>query len=65
MQGRLAAGGHLEVAATDREIAIRYRVGAQVAQPGSVVLPARTISDLVALLDAHQPIVVAAKRDYK
>lgn len=48
------ADGHLEVAATDREIAIRYRVGAQVTQPGSVVLPARTISDLVALLDAQR-----------
>jgi DNA polymerase-3 subunit beta len=47
--------GHcLEAAATDREIAIRCRVGAQVAQPGGAVLPARTIADLVALLDATQ-----------
>jgi DNA polymerase-3 subunit beta len=46
--------GHLEAAATDREIAIQCRVGAQVAQPGGVVLPARTIADLVTLLDAAQ-----------
>ena len=45
---------HLEMAATDREIAIRYRVGTQVAQPGSVMLPGRTISDLVVLLDAQR-----------
>ena len=43
--------GHLEVAATDREIAIQYRIGARGAKPGKVVLPARTITDLVALLD--------------
>jgi len=47
--------GHLEVAATDREIAIQCRVGAHVAQPGEVVLPARTITDLVALLDVTRP----------
>ena len=47
----LRADGHLSVIATDREMSIRCQVGAQVARPGEVVLPARTISDLVALLD--------------
>jgi len=52
----LAVAGHcLEVAATDREIAIQCRMGAHVAQPGEVVLPARTITDLVALLDVASP----------
>ena len=46
-----SAGGHLSVIATDREMTIRCQVGAQVAKSGEVVLPARTISDLVALLD--------------
>ena len=46
--------GGAEGVATDRESAIRYRVGAQVARAGSVVLPARTISDLVVLLDAQR-----------
>jgi DNA polymerase-3 subunit beta len=46
--------GHLEVAATDREIAIQCRVGAHVTQPGEVVLPARTITDLVALMDVER-----------
>jgi DNA polymerase-3 subunit beta len=45
------AGGHLSVIATDREMTIRCQVGAQVAKPGEAVLPARTISDLVAILD--------------
>jgi len=48
------ADGHLEVAATNREIAIQCRVGAHVAQPGEVVLPARTITDLVALMDVER-----------
>jgi DNA polymerase-3 subunit beta len=47
----LRADGHLSVIATDREMSIRCQVGAQVTRPGEVVLPARTISDLVALLD--------------
>jgi len=47
----LRADGHLSVIATDREMTIRCQVGAQVARPGEVVLPARTISDLVAMLD--------------
>ena len=47
----LRADGHLSVIATDREMTIRCQVGAQVAKSGEVVLPARTISDLVALLD--------------
>jgi len=50
----LSADGRLEIAATDREIAIRCQVGAQVADPGEVVLPARTITDLVALLDTDR-----------
>jgi len=53
-----SADGHLEVTATDREIAIRCRVGAQVAKPGHVVLPARTITDLVALLEAGERVAV-------
>jgi DNA polymerase III sliding clamp (beta) subunit (PCNA family) len=36
------AGGHLSVIATDREMAIRCQVGAQVAKPGEAVLPTRT-----------------------
>jgi DNA polymerase-3 subunit beta len=47
----LRADGHLSVIATDREMTIRCQVGAQVAKPGEAVLPARTISDLVAMLD--------------
>jgi DNA polymerase-3 subunit beta len=47
----LRADGHLSVIATDREMSIQCQVGAQVTRPGEVVLPARTISDLVALLD--------------
>jgi len=47
----LRADGHLSVIATDREMTIRCQVGAQVARPGEVVLPARTVSDLVAMLD--------------
>ena len=47
----LRADGHLSVIATDHEMSIRCQVSAQVAKPGEVVLPARTISDLVALLD--------------
>jgi DNA polymerase-3 subunit beta len=47
----LRADGHLSVIATDREMTIRCQVGAQVAKPGEVVLPAHTVSDLVAMLD--------------
>jgi len=54
----LSAGGHLDVAATDGEIAIRCRVGAQVAKPGHIVMPARTITDLVALLEAGERVAV-------
>ena len=55
--------GHLEVAATDREIAIQCRVSAHVAQPGEVVLPARTITDLVALLDVTRVDVALDEKD--
>jgi DNA polymerase-3 subunit beta len=47
----LRADGRLSVIATDRGMTIRCQVGAQVTRPGEVVLPARTISDLVAMLD--------------
>jgi len=55
--------GHLEVAATDREIAIQCRVSAHVAQPGEVVIPARTITDLVALLDVTRVDVALDEKD--
>lgn len=48
------ADDRLEVAAIDQEIAIRCQVGAQVAKAGGVVLPARTITDLVALFGAER-----------
>lgn len=50
----LSADGRLEVAATDREIAIRCRVNAQITNPGQVVLPASTITDLVAVLNTER-----------
>ena len=47
----LRADGHMAVIATDREMTIQCQVGAQEAKPGEVMLPARTVTDLAALLD--------------
>ncbi len=40
-------GGQLVLAATDLELAIRYRVGAQVDEDGAITVPARLLSGLV------------------
>ena len=46
-----AKDGELQLAATNLEMAVAHRVAATVAQDGQITLPARLLSDYVALLD--------------
>jgi DNA polymerase-3 subunit beta len=47
-----ASAGTLELAATDMELSLRSSVEAQIAEPGTVVVPGRLFVDIVRLLPA-------------
>lgn len=47
-------GSRLLVAATNLEVAISHRIGAKVAKPGSITIPARLISEFVQNLPKEQ-----------
>jgi DNA polymerase III subunit beta len=51
-----AREGELQLAATNLEMAVAHRVPAAVARPGAITLPARLLSDYVALLDHGQKV---------
>jgi DNA polymerase III subunit beta len=53
-----AREGELQLAATNLEMAVAHRVPAAVARPGSITLPARLLSDYVALLDHGQKVAL-------
>lgn len=48
-----ASSGSVEIAATDMELSLRSSVEAQVAEPGTVVVPGRLFVDVVRLLPAE------------
>jgi DNA polymerase-3 subunit beta len=49
-----ASDGTLELAATDMELSLRSAVEAQIAEPGTVVVPGRLFVDIVRLLPAEE-----------
>jgi DNA polymerase-3 subunit beta len=49
--------GSLELAATDMELSLRARVGAQVEGEGSAVVPGRLLTDIVRLLPEDQVVL--------
>lgn len=51
-----AAAGELQLAATNLDMAVAHRVPAAVDQEGQITLPARLLSDYVALLDHGQKV---------
>lgn len=58
-----AEGGHVKLSATDAEtIAITYTIDAAVAQPGSITLPSRLLSDFVATLPREEITITLAER---
>src|SRR3954465_12775578 len=48
------AGGELRVAATDMELSLRATVAAQIEGDGAIVLPGKTLVDIVRLLPADE-----------
>ena len=53
-----AADGDLRLAATNLEMAVSHRVPGTVATDGEITLPARLLSDYVALLDHGQKVTL-------
>jgi DNA polymerase III subunit beta len=53
-----ASEGELQLTATNLEMAVAHRVPAAVSQEGAITLPARLLSDYVALLDHGQKVVL-------
>jgi len=49
-----AAEGQLRVAATDMELSLRATIGAQIEGDGAIVLPGKTLVDIVRLLPADE-----------
>src|SRR6266480_223307 len=49
-----ASDGTLELAATDMELSLRSSLNAEIAEPGTVVLPGRLLVDIVKLLPASE-----------
>src|SRR5436309_1162632 len=53
-----ARDGELQLAATNLELAVAHRVPASVDREGEITLPARLLSDYVALLDHGQKVAL-------
>ena len=53
-----ARDGELQLAATNLELAVAHRVPASVSREGEITLPARLLSDYVALLDHGQKVAL-------
>ena len=49
-----ASDGTLELAATDMELSLRSSLDAEIAEPGTVVLPGRLLVDIAKLLPASE-----------